>query len=233
MGAIFTFFRRFSFKIPPACRLFPVAINALNRRQAMEPSTFVTLGIAAFIIFYLITIFNRLVTLKNRLKNAFAQIDVQLKRRYDLIPNLVETAKGYIKHERETLKAVVEARNAAMNCLKNVAADPSKIEAMKSLIGAESNLTNALGKLNIVIEAYPELKASQNMRQLHEEITSTENRVSFSRQGFNDAVMEFNTYRQSFPQNILSGFFGFRTDAAMLEFSDKAVIKEVPKVSFT
>jgi len=199
----------------------------------MEPSTFVTLGIAAFIIFYLITIFNRLVTLKNRLKNAFAQIDVQLKRRYDLIPNLVETAKGYIKHERETLKAVVEARNAAMNCLKNVAADPSKIEAMKSLIGAESNLTNALGKLNIVIEAYPELKASQNMRQLHEEITSTENRVSFSRQGFNDAVMEFNTYRQSFPQNILSGFFGFRTDAAMLEFSDKAVIKEVPKVSFT
>ena len=199
----------------------------------MELSTMTTLVITAFIIFYVITVFNRLVTLKNRLKNAFAQIDVQLKRRYDLIPNLVEVAKGYIKHERETLEAVIEARNVAMSCLKNLAADPGKIEAVKSLVGAESNLANALSKLNVVMESYPELKANQNMQQLHGEIASTENRISFSRQTFNDAVMEFNTYRQSFPQNFLSGIFGFREDATMLEFSDKAAIQETPKVSFT
>jgi len=158
---------------------------------------------------------------------------VQLKRRYDLIPNLVETAKGYLKHERETLEAVTTARNTALSSLGTVAADPGNAAAVRSLGGAEGALAGALGRLNMVMEAYPDLKASQNMKQLSEELTSTENKVAFARQAFNDAVMAFNTYRQSFPPNFFANLFGFREDAALLEFADSAAIQEAPKVSFT
>lgn len=198
----------------------------------MEISTVITLVILAIIIFYLIAIYNQLVTLKNRFKNAFAQIEVQLKRRYDLIPNLVETAKGYLKHERETLEAVIAARNTALSSLGTVAADPGNAKAMHSLIGAEGTLSGALGRLNMVMEDYPDLKANTTMQQLSEELTTTENKVAFARQAFNDAVMMFNTYRQSFPQNVLAGLFGFREDAALLEFEDSAAIQQAPKVSF-
>jgi len=199
----------------------------------MDMTGVITLVIIVAIVFYVIAIYNRLVTLKNRFKNAFAQIEVQLKRRYDLIPNLVETAKGYLKHERETLEAVTAARNAALNSLGTVAADPGNADAVRSLGGAEGALAGALGRLNMVMEAYPDLKASQNMKQLSEELTSTENKVAFARQAFNDAVMAFNTYRQSFPPNFFANLFGFREDAALLEFADSAAIQEAPKVSFT
>ena len=198
----------------------------------MELSSIVTLVVIAAIILYIVTIYNKLVTLKNRFRNAFAQIDVQLKRRYDLIPNLVETAKGYLKHERETLEAVTAARNSALSSLQTVAADPTNAQAMKSLIGAEGVLSNALSRLNFVMEDYPDLKASQNMQQLSEELTSTENKISFARQAFNDAVMEFNTYRQSFPPLFFANMFGFREDATLLEFEDRAAIQEAPKVTF-
>ena len=199
----------------------------------MDMTGVITLVIIVAIVFYVIAIYNRLVTLKNRFKNAFAQIEVQLKRRYDLIPNLVETARGYLKHERETLEAVTAARNAALSSLGTVAADPGNAAAVRSLGGAEGTLAGALGRLNMVMEAYPDLKASQNMKQLSEELTSTENKVAFARQAFNDAVMGFNTYRQSFPPNFFANFFGFREDAALLEFADSAAIQEAPKVSFT
>ncbi len=192
----------------------------------------VLLVIAIGLIFYVIGIYNRLVQLKNRYQNAFSQIDVQLKRRYDLIPNLVETAKAYIKHERETLEAVIAARNQAMAGLKAAQADPSSASAMAALGGAEGALAGALGKLNVVVEAYPDLKANQNMMQLSEELTSTENKVSFSRQGFNDAVTEFNTYRQSFPPVFFAPMFGHGKDASLLEFEDRAEIQAAPKVSF-
>ena len=198
----------------------------------MGTSAIVTLVVIVLIIVSLVNIFNRLVALKNRFENSFAQIDVQLKRRYDLIPNLVETAKGYIKHERETLEAVISARNEAAAGLKAISGNPENAGAMKQLMGAEGLLANALGRLNVVMEAYPDLKANANMMQLSEELSSTENRISFARQAYNDSVMEYNTYRQSFPTNMLAGTFGHRKDATLLEFENRAALEEAPKISF-
>jgi LemA protein len=182
------------------------------------------------VVLFAISIYNRLVAGRNRFKNAFAQIDVQLTRRHDLIPNLVETAKGYIKHERETLEAVITARNSAVTGLKAAAADPSDPAAMKRLAEAEQGLSGALGRLFALSEAYPDLKANENMMQLSEELTSTENKVAFARQAYNDSVMDYNTLRESFPNNLFAGWFNFRA-AELLEIEDESK-RQVPDVSF-
>jgi LemA protein len=196
----------------------------------MSTFSWIILAAAIVVVFYVISLYNGLVALRNRFKNAFAQIDVQLKRRYDLIPNLVETAKGYMKHERETLEAVISARNAAASAEKRLAANPGDGEAMRGLIGAETALTGTLGRMFALAEAYPDLKANQNMMQLSEELTSTENKVAFARQAYNDAVMTYNTQREQFPAVIVANFFNF-TAATLFEVESPAE-RVAPKVSF-
>ena len=190
----------------------------------------IILGLIAVLFFYGVALYNALIAKRNAYKNAFAQIDVQLTRRHDLIPNLVETAKGYLKHERETLEAVINARNAAVTGLKNAAQNPDDPEAIRQLGQAESGLSGALGRLFALAEAYPDLKANENMMQLSEELTTTENKVSFARQAFNDAVMLYNNARESFPGNIVAGWFSFRA-AELLEIESEEK-REVPQVSF-
>jgi len=184
------------------------------------------------LVIYVITIYNTLVTLKNRYLNSFSQIEVQLKRRYDLIPNLVETAKAYMAHERGTLEAVINARNDAAAILKSMGNGNVGSVELGQLANAEGALRSALGKLNVTMEAYPDLKANENMMQVSEELTTTENRVAFARQGFNDAVMAYNTYRQSFPPAFFDAKFGHPTDATLLTFDDSAQIQIAPQVSF-
>jgi LemA protein len=186
----------------------------------------VVVGLAGFVI----GVYNKLVTMRNRYKNAYAQIDVQLKRRYDLIPNLVEIAKGYIKHERETLENVTKARNIAYVASQAAAANPGDAGTMKNLVSAESGLAGTLSRLMMVSEQYPDLKANQNMMQLTEELTSTENKISFARQAYNDSVMVYNTDREVFPSNLIAGMFNF--GAAELFVVDKPEQKDAPKVSF-
>lgn len=190
----------------------------------------VLLGLMVGAIALAISIYNRLVAGRNQYKNAFAQIDVQLTRRHDLIPNLVETAKGYMAHEKDTLEAVIQARNLAVNGLRNAARDPSDPEAMKSLAEAEQGLSGALGRLFALSEAYPDLKANENMMQLSEELTTTENKVAFARQAYNDAVMTYNTLRETFPNNFFAGWFNFGP-AELLDIEDESK-REVPQVTF-
>jgi len=187
--------------------------------------------IALVILIWGIGIYNSLVTLRNRFKNAFAQIDVQLKRRYDLIPNMVEVAKGYLKHERETLERVIQARNQALNASQQAAQDPANPDAIKSLLGAEGLLGGALGRLMVVVEQYPDLKANQNMMQLNEELASTENKISFARQAYNDAVMIYNTRREVFPDQIIASMFHFQTAELFEVIAEEE--RTVPKVTFT
>ena len=189
------------------------------------------LAIIAVLVFWAIGAYNRLVDLRNRFKNAFAQIDVQLKRRYDLIPNLVETARAYMKHERETLEAVIRARNSAVTANAAAAADPGNATAIAGLAAAEGLLGGALGKLFALAEAYPDLKANQNMMQLTEELTGTENKISFARQAFNDSVMTYNTATQQFPSNVLAGMFGF-TAAELLQATESADERKPVRVQF-
>ncbi|TWT90906.1 LemA family protein [Pseudobythopirellula maris] len=188
-------------------------------------------AVGVFLLMFGVGIYNQLVKLKNRFQNAFSQIEVQLQRRYDLIPNLVEVAKGYMSHERETLEAVITARNQAAGALAAAKANPGDAKAMQNLAGAESGLGAVLGRLFAVSEAYPDLKANQNMMQLTEEMTSTENKVAFARQAYNDAVTHYNTYKQTFPPIFFAGLFGHGADAELLDFDD-AKINEAPKVSF-
>ena len=182
------------------------------------------------VVLFCISVYNGLVTLRNRYKNAFAQIDVQLKRRYDLIPNLVETAKGYMKHEKETLEAVIQARNMAFNAEEKAVANPGDPSAMKSLANAENQLGGAIGRLFALAESYPDLKANENMLNIQEELTSTENKVAFSRQGYNDAVTVYNTKRELFPAVRLAGRMGY--DHAELCEIDNTKEREAPQVSF-
>lgn len=191
----------------------------------------ILLGLIAIVVFWAIGAYNRLVDLRNRFKNAFAQIDVQLKRRYDLIPNLVETAKAYMKHERETLEAVIKARNTAVTANAAAAANPGNPAAMQGLMTAEGVLTGALSKLFALAEAYPDLKANQNMMQLSEELTGTENKIAFSRQAFNDAVMTYNTATQQFPSNVIAGMFSF-TPAELLQATENAEERKAVRVQF-
>ena len=191
----------------------------------------IILALIAVAVFWAIGAYNRLVSLRNRFKNAFAQIDVQLKRRYDLIPNLVETAKGYMKHERETLEAVIKARNSAVTANATAAADPANPSAIQGLMAAEGALSGALGKLFALAEAYPDLKANANMMQLSEELTGTENKIAFARQAFNDAVMTFNTSVEQFPSNVIANFFSFK-QAELLQATEAPEEKKPVKVQF-
>lgn len=191
----------------------------------------IILGIVAAVVVYGISLYNRLVSLRNRVKNAFSQIDVQLTRRHDLIPNLVEAVKAYMAHERGTLEDVINARNAAVTGLKAASADPTNPEAMKTLSGAESQLSGALGRLFALAEAYPDLKANENMMHFQEELSTTENKVAFARQAFNDAVMNFNNSVESFPSSVVAGMFNFQQAEFLdIEAPEK---REVPKVSFS
>ena len=194
-------------------------------------SMIILLVILVGIGFYAVGLYNGLVGARNNYKNAFAQIDVQLTRRYDLIPNLVETARGYIKHERETLEAVIKARNVAVSAAQAASANPGNPAAMQQLGAAEGALTGVLGRLFALAEAYPDLKANQNMLALQEELTSTENKVAFSRQAFNDSVMEYNTKRESFPDNLFAGMFGFGP-AELLAANESAEERKAPQVKF-
>jgi len=191
----------------------------------------IALGVLAAAVVFAIAVYNRLVVLRNRFKNAFAQIDVQLKRRYDLIPNLVESVKGYMQHERGTLEAVIAARGAAVSAEGRAAAAPGDPAAMRALAQAEGVLGGALGRLLAVFEAYPDLKANQSVSNLQEELSSTENKIAFARQAYNDSVMEFNTQRETFPDNLFAGLFGF-TAAELLQATESAEERQAPKVSF-
>ena len=197
----------------------------------MSTSTWIVLGVIVALVLWVIVIYNQLVSMRQRVNQSFADVDVQLKLRHDLIPNLVETAKGYLKHERETLEAVMAARNQAQSANAQVAANPGNAQAMRGLVGAETALTGALGRLFAVAEAYPDLKANQTMAQLMEELTTTENKVSFARQAFNDAVMAYNTQREVFPSVVIAGMFQF-APAELFEITD-AKEKETPRVSFS
>jgi LemA protein len=190
----------------------------------------ILLVLVVVVALFLVTQYNRLVSLRNRFKNAFAQIDVQLKRRYDLIPNLVEVAKGYMAHERETLEAVIQARNQAARAEERAASQPGDPEALAGLMGAERALTGTLGRFFALSEAYPELKANQNMAKLQEELASTENRIAFARQGYNDAVMNYNTARETFPTVIVANMLGFQEAALLVTESDEE--RAAPRISF-
>lgn len=194
-------------------------------------SFLIFLGILAAIVFWTIGIYNQLVNQRNRVRNAFAQIDVQLTRRYDLIPNLVEAVKGYMKHERETLEAVIKARNTAVSSLDAAKADPANADAMKKLGASEGALGGVLSRLFALSEAYPDLKANQNMMQFQEELASTENKVSFSRQAFNDSVMSYNNTAENFPNSVIAGMFSFAL-ASFLEIESEEK-RDVPEISFT
>ena len=195
-------------------------------------TTAIIIGVIVLLAFYLVAIYNKLIALLNQYKNGFAQIEVQLKRRYDLIPNLVETAKGYLKHESETLERVIAARNTAANNLKEAQANPESAKAMAGVNQAESGLMQAMGGFNLVMEDYPDLKANENMIKLHEELATTENRIAFARQAYNDFAMSYNTYRQSFPNVIVANNTGHGSDVTLLEFEDSQAIKEAVKDSF-
>lgn len=191
----------------------------------------VFLGIILLVVFWVVGVYNRMVSLRNQFKNGFAQIDVQLKRRYDLIPNLVETAKGYMKHERETLEAVIAARNQAVTANAKAAGNPADAAAMQQMAASEGALSSSLGKLFALSEAYPDLKANQNMMQLTEELTGTENRIAFSRQAYNDGVMQYNTAIEQFPGSIIAGMFGFKP-GELLQSTEAPEERKAVKVSF-
>ena len=194
-------------------------------------TTLVIVGVLIFFVMIVVGIYNKLVTLKNRFENAFSQIEVQLQRRYDLIPNLIETVKGYMAHEKETLEAVIQARNQAQSSLQAASQNPGDASAIAGLAGAEGMLGGALGRIFALSESYPDLKANQNMANLQEELSSTENKVAFSRQAFNDSVTAYNTYKQTFPPVFFAGMFGHGQDGTLLEFESKK-IAEAPKVQF-
>ena len=198
----------------------------------MATGNWIGIGVVALLVVWLIVIYNGLVVMRNRYKNSYSQIDVQLKRRYDLIPNLVETVKGYMQHERGTLEAVIQARGSAVSAAQRAAASPGDAAAMQGLAQAEGALGGALGRLLAVVESYPDLKANQNVLSLQEELTSTENKIAFSRQAYNDTVMEYNTKRESLPEVVFAGVLGFRM-AELLQATESAEERKAPKVSFS